>query len=547
MALTGTTNEQKIWNYFKSKGLNNYGIAGIMGNLYAESGLMPNNLQNTGNKKLGMTDDEYVKAVDYGTYTNFVKDSQGFGIAQWTYWSRKQNLYNYAKSKSKSIGDLEMQLDFLYSELSSGYSSVLATLKSATSVLQASNAVLLNFERPADQSTSVQNKRASYGQSYYDKFATSTQTVTTAVVQTANGGKMTNTELIKKLQNIVDNYKTLYVMGCFGAPLTGSNVSRYCTNHVYNKQSARTAMIKAAANQNPPVYGFDCVNMIKGILWGWTGDASKTYGGAQYAINGVPDISADGMITKCLNVSTDFSNIVPGEAVWMTGHIGVYIGDGKVIECSPAFKNCVQVTACWNVKKISGMNGRTWTKHGKLPYITYTSTTTTSTAATATQSTATAVSGQYKVNTTSQPLNCRSTPNGTIIGQFKKGAIVTATQQSGNWMYVSDGTLTGWASKDYLLLIDAKQAITTLVSKGIINTPDYWTQHYKDLNSLDRLLVIMASTTTKTTAGTSITTAEQALDLMTKKGLINSPDYWKANYSKVNYLGTLLIKFANSL
>ena len=70
---------------------------------------------------------------------------------------------------------------------------------------------------------------------------------------------MKASEFINKLQNIVDNYKTLYVMGCFGAPLTGANVSRYCTNHRYNKQAARTAMIRAAADKNPPVYGFDCV------------------------------------------------------------------------------------------------------------------------------------------------------------------------------------------------------------------------------------------------------------------------------------------------
>lgn len=184
-------------------------------------------------------------------------------------------------------------------------------------------------------------------------------------------GKMKASEFIKKLQDIVDNYKTLYVMGCFGAPLTGGNVSRYCTNHSYNKQAERTAMIKAAANQNPPVFGFDCVCLIKGVLWGWNGNASKTYGGAGYAVNGVPDIGADTMITKCSGVSTDFSKIVPGEAVWLSGHIGVYIGGGKVIECTPAFKNCVQVTACLNIGAISGMNGRRWTKHGKLPYITY--------------------------------------------------------------------------------------------------------------------------------------------------------------------------------
>ena len=101
---------------------------------------------------------------------------------------------------------------------------------------------------------------------------------------------MKSKTFVDKLIDVAKNHKTLYVMGCFGAPLTGKNVTRYCTNHDYNKQSARTAMIKAAADQVPPVFGFDCVCLIKGVLWGWTGDAARTYGGAGYAVNGVPDI-----------------------------------------------------------------------------------------------------------------------------------------------------------------------------------------------------------------------------------------------------------------
>lgn len=174
MTLTGANNEERIWNYLKAKGLNDYGAAGCMGNLYAESALKPTNLQNTYEKKLGYTDDEYVAAVDSGEYTNFVRDSAGFGLAQWTYWSRKQNLLNFAKEKNKSIGDLEMQLDFLWKELSESYKSVLNTLKNASSVLEASNDMLLKFERPANQGESVQKKRAEYGQKYYDKYAAQT-------------------------------------------------------------------------------------------------------------------------------------------------------------------------------------------------------------------------------------------------------------------------------------------------------------------------------------------------------------------------------------
>ena len=61
-------NDKTIWEFLKSKGLNDYGAAGLMGNLYAESGLLPTNLQNTYNNKFGMTDDEYTAAVDNGSY-----------------------------------------------------------------------------------------------------------------------------------------------------------------------------------------------------------------------------------------------------------------------------------------------------------------------------------------------------------------------------------------------------------------------------------------------------------------------------------------------
>lgn len=165
------TDEQLIWNYFKSHGLNDFGTAGLMGNLYAESGLNPKNLQQTYERKLGYSDDSYTDAVDHGIYTNFVKDSAGYGIAQWTFWSRKQALFSFAKSREKSIGDLNMQLDFLMKELREGYIGVLNTLCNATSVLEASNEVLFRFERPANQDESVQAKRCAFGQRYYDLFA----------------------------------------------------------------------------------------------------------------------------------------------------------------------------------------------------------------------------------------------------------------------------------------------------------------------------------------------------------------------------------------
>lgn len=162
--------EQTIWNFLKGKGLNDFAIAGVMGNLYAESGLRSDNLENTGNKKLNLTDEEYTDQIDAGQ-RNFI-DGHGYGLAQWTYSTRKKALLNFAKAAQKSICDLQMQLDYLWKELSStSYKSVLTVLKAATSVRSASDIFMEKFENPADQSDDRKKERAEFGLKYYNKYA----------------------------------------------------------------------------------------------------------------------------------------------------------------------------------------------------------------------------------------------------------------------------------------------------------------------------------------------------------------------------------------
>lgn len=196
-AAASVLDEKGIWDYLLGKIGNAFGVAGLMGNLYAESGLKANNLQNSYESKLGYTDAAYTAAVDNGSYTKFGTDSAGYGLAQWTYHTRKQALLSFARSKNKSIGDTEMQLEFLYKELCEGFKDVLAELKSAKTVLAASNSVLTKFERPANQGSAVQNKRASYGQTYYDKYAgkTVTSTPQNTGKETTNMG-YTNSSLV---------------------------------------------------------------------------------------------------------------------------------------------------------------------------------------------------------------------------------------------------------------------------------------------------------------------------------------------------------------
>lgn len=165
-------NDKIIWDYLKTQGLTDAGVAGVMGNLYAESGLNPINLQDSYNEKLGYSNEEYTKAVDKGTYKNFIKDGAGYGLAQWTFWSRKQDLLKLAQSRRVSVGSLTLQLDFLMIELNQSYKKLLQNLKTTQSVNDAAIRVLLDFERPADQSRALQEKRASYAQKYFNNYAT---------------------------------------------------------------------------------------------------------------------------------------------------------------------------------------------------------------------------------------------------------------------------------------------------------------------------------------------------------------------------------------
>ena len=175
---------------------------------------------------------------------------------------------------------------------------------------------------------------------------------------------------IDKLLDVANNYNTVYMWGVFGAPVT----ERVIDDKAKQYPSWYTVMKKAKFRKllGKGYYGFDCVCLIKSILWGWNGDNTKSYGGAVYASNGVPDIGADAMIKQCKNVSTTgWANMSPGEALWCSGHIGVYIGNGLAVECTPSWNNKVQITAVKNIGTKKGYNARTWTKHGLLPYIDY--------------------------------------------------------------------------------------------------------------------------------------------------------------------------------
>lgn len=202
---------------------------------------------------------------------------------------------------------------------------------------------------------------------------------------------MKQSEFIKQAKKALESH-TVYGTGGFGASIGDypAQADRYYKNMYnavykediaagktaeYAKKDAETWGQKVlTAAKNPPCWCFDCVGLVKGIIWGWDAVRKNVYGGAEYKSNGCPDAGAGsgGLISYCKDVSTDFSKIVPGEMLWIDGHVGIYIGDGIAIECTTAWTDNVQKTVVTNIRAAkSGEHGRKWTKHGKLPWVEY--------------------------------------------------------------------------------------------------------------------------------------------------------------------------------
>lgn len=180
---------------------------------------------------------------------------------------------------------------------------------------------------------------------------------------------MTNKEFIEMLHK-ADRLKSLYVLGCFGAPAWKKNKDRWIKAQSYNARSDRKSKIEAASEDT---FMYDCCGLVKGVINCWCGDTTHVYGGMTYQKN-IPDTTILNMLNKyCDSISSDFSNIVPGEFLVYDkegSHCGVYIGDGMCIECTPKWDDGVQITEVWNIKKTQS-HGRTWWKHGKFKMIDY--------------------------------------------------------------------------------------------------------------------------------------------------------------------------------
>ena len=135
------TTEQIVWDYLKAAGYSDIQTAGIIGNLYQESGLNPARVESNG---------------------------EGIGLVQWSF-GRKQNLINYASSKGVDWSDLETQLEFLVSELDSKqfYNPYKDTFMNPYSVSEATEAFCFGFERPNKAKANLDFRVEKAWEAYY--------------------------------------------------------------------------------------------------------------------------------------------------------------------------------------------------------------------------------------------------------------------------------------------------------------------------------------------------------------------------------------------
>ena len=163
--------EQTIYNALRSGGLTPSGACAMMGNMYCESGLISYRVQ--GDCKSGYTfSKEDTAQVDNGTISeyDFIHNGVnggGYGLCQWTYYTRKAQLYNYARSAGTSIGDEEMQCAFALVELSSSYVNLLSFLRTTDDLAEASKRICAEFERPAVNNFA---DRINMAQRYFNQF-----------------------------------------------------------------------------------------------------------------------------------------------------------------------------------------------------------------------------------------------------------------------------------------------------------------------------------------------------------------------------------------
>lgn len=199
--------------FFRNAGMPDNGIAALMSNIDKESAFYSNNLQNSANTSLKITDDEYVRQVDAGE-RNFV-DNKGFGLIQWTSSGRKSGLYSLAKSYNKSVSDLQVQFLYMWNELNNNSTYKSKVLKylmdPKQSIDTCTRKAMVYYVAPANQTESNKKNRVANAEEFYDLYLKDEEPINTRNAVVSNAYKYIGTTFDKD-KNII------FVTEYYGAP-----------------------------------------------------------------------------------------------------------------------------------------------------------------------------------------------------------------------------------------------------------------------------------------------------------------------------------------
>lgn len=299
--LYGGSTEEKLWFALLDAGYSKIAAAGVLGNIYAESGIRSDNLENSKESIIGMTDSEYTEAVNNGTYTKFIEDKAGYGLAQWTSSGRKEGLYLFAQSKGTTIDDVDMQIEYLLGEISqTGGANGFATFqmgidkqgynylswKDATTIEEAAMAFCYVFERP--KGTEHQDREV-YAKMYYDRYKDLTE------LSSSIGDISLTGDSLAKMQEMLQEAIRI------------ANDNRYG----YSQDK-----------RNDEFY-YDCSSLVARLYRKYFGiDMPSTT--AQYP-----------SYTNCYIGNPATVKLQPGDVLWRRsgeqGHVTLYIGNGNFV------------------------------------------------------------------------------------------------------------------------------------------------------------------------------------------------------------------------
>ena len=145
--------QKYIYDALRAAGMTAEGACAVLGNLQAESAFRPNNVED----RSGISDERYTAAVDNGTYSRyqFAHDSYGYGLAQWTYYKRKEWMYDCAKGEGTSIGDCAFQIRFLVREMKRDFASIWSLCCTSNDLYKCTKELLYRWENPYEKENNM--------------------------------------------------------------------------------------------------------------------------------------------------------------------------------------------------------------------------------------------------------------------------------------------------------------------------------------------------------------------------------------------------------